>query len=1297
MTNARIPVAVTAVAATAFALLAAPAASAARHQPVLSLARRHALSTALASLRSERARIDPALVRRRGPVDVMIQLAPAPAVIPYARTAHTPAAHRFAVFRSQRDRVQSAQRALSSDLHAESIGARRLFSVQNLYDGVAVRVDAAHLGALAALPGVVGVHRLVPKHLLNSVTVPLIGAPQAWQGVAGTTGAGVKVGIIDTGIDYTHADFGGAGTTTAYDAARATDAATPDYPDLAKVAGGYDFAGDNYDPAAGPASQGGDGNPITDATPAPDSNPLDCSGHGTHVAGTAAGFGVNPDGSTYTGGYSSLASLTPAQYQAKFKIGPGVAPGATLYALKIFGCGEETGTSSDLIAAALDWAATIQPDGKPRLDVVNMSIGADFTTADDPDAVAADHASLAGVTVVAAAGNAGDEFDAAGAPGNAVRAISVAASDDTTDLVDGVTFSDESGSQPAEESSAFSWAKDPRTNAGATATPLALIGDGNLADWRSPSSSTSPANNSDGCDPIPTGSLTGKIVVLSWTDNDSARRCGSAVRTKNASMAGAVGVVLVDDEDEFAAGILGDASIPTVITTAKAGNPVVQDLFANTSVTATLTYALHNTVTSPHPATQDAIATFSSRGGGEAGLLKPDISAPGVTVFSALIGSGNDGTSNNGTSMATPHITGSAALVKQAHPSFTPEQVKAALMNTAGNPVYARAGDGSANHSAPEAPERAGAGRVQVDQAVANNVLAYASGGTGAVSISFGPVSTASPVTLSRTITVQNTSASPVAYTASYAASNSNPGATYKLTTSACDTATTDPVTVSVPANGTAQLGVCLSIDPASLTARPDPTLTLKPTLAPPYDFLNGIERSFISTVSGSVVLTPTVGGTTLRVPVYAAPRPASTMRLPRSVALPSPNLVAALSGQGVAGGNPTGNDALENSIAGGFELQAVSPALKACKGSSVPPGCVMSPSDRAGDLRYVGFASDGELYKEAGLDPLSPDPAGDGSVFPALGYIGLGVAGPWPANDFGIYVVLFDLNGDGSPDAVLINDRVPGTDIFLAELASIDGFVYDAEPINFVDGSADIGMFDSDVMAMPFTLAALKLIADDEGVTMTSRISYYVDAGTIEAGFVDSAGDPQDGGSPMTIDPTSPGLDVVQGYPCAQVPGSPQTSTGACFSPVLIDDQPGDKVIVHRGSNVSADHPLGLLMLHFDNLPGQRAQVVRFATSLRVSLRTSRPQYASLDPMSVHVSSTVGVPGGSIVVLQGRRRLVSGRLHGGAVRLQLPTLKVGRHVLTVSYIPDAAHTAASTKRTITVIKRHDTTRERSG
>ena len=129
--------------------------------------------------------------------------------------------------------------------------------------------------------------------------------------------------------------------------------ATTIYPDSNKVLGGYDFVGDAYD--------AGDPN---HTTPAPDPNPLDCDGHGTHVAGIAAGYGENPNGTTFAGDYTTLPTdptNSYAAYRSLFRIGPGMAPKAKLYAYKVFGC---TG-STDLITAAIDRAADPNGDGNP--------------------------------------------------------------------------------------------------------------------------------------------------------------------------------------------------------------------------------------------------------------------------------------------------------------------------------------------------------------------------------------------------------------------------------------------------------------------------------------------------------------------------------------------------------------------------------------------------------------------------------------------------------------------------------------------------------------------------------------------------------------------------------------------------------------------------------------------------------------------------------------------------------------------------------------------------------------------
>ena len=132
--------------------------------------------------------------------------------------------------------------------------------------------------------------------------------------------------------------------------------------------------------------------PAYQPVPHPDPNPLDCNGHGSHVAGTAAGSGVLANGTTYTGPYNATTISGNS-----WTIGPGVAPKADLYGLRVFGCEGST----DVVVDAIEWA--VDHD----MDVINMSLGSPFGTADDPSAVASTNAAKAGVIVVTSAGNSG--------------------------------------------------------------------------------------------------------------------------------------------------------------------------------------------------------------------------------------------------------------------------------------------------------------------------------------------------------------------------------------------------------------------------------------------------------------------------------------------------------------------------------------------------------------------------------------------------------------------------------------------------------------------------------------------------------------------------------------------------------------------------------------------------------------------------------------------------------------------------------------------------------------------------
>lgn len=665
-------------------------------------------------------------------------------------------------------------------------------TMQSAYNGIQATMPEATVQTVAALPNVVAVHPVTKYTIQNAVSVPFLGVPQVWQNT-GYTGAGVKVGIIDTGIDYTHANFGGPGTVEAFDAAAATSTQPADPalfgPSAPRVKGGIDLVGDDYTGVN---------------TPVPDPNPLDCEGHGSHVAGTTAGSGVE-NGTTYAGPYDST---TPSH---TFDIGPGVAPQADLYAIRVFGC---TG-STDVVVPAIDWAV------ENGMDVINMSLGSDFGGGNTPDAVASSNAIGAGVVVVASAGNAGPSPYLVGSPSTGNGVISVAAMDSTA------TFPGASLDFAGQSVEAIN-ANGASLDGIPPLTIVRLTGADNL-----------------GCsvEAFTNAGITPGGNQIAVVDRGDCARVAKAIYGQQA---GAAAVVMVNTDDTlppFEGQITEnpDTTPPTPYT--------VTIPFLGVTLTdgAALTAAAGQSLTiTPkeidNPGFRD-YASFTSSGprSGDSAVA-PDVAAPGVSIRSTAVGTGAGSEVLSGTSMASPHVAGVAALTVQAHPGWKAAQISAAIVSTA-DPDGMKAVD----------PTLGGLGLVDTAQSVATQVTATGdafrtdSGWLRETALSFGFQESSLGFAGVKTITVENRGNTAVTYKVSSAASPQSADAKVFLSKKS----------VTVPARGKTTFVVALAA-PASAVGSSqaaDDQFSF-------YEF------------SGNVVLT--AADSTLRVPYLLVPRATS-------------------------------------------------------------------------------------------------------------------------------------------------------------------------------------------------------------------------------------------------------------------------------------------------------------------------------------------------------------------------------------------------------------------------------------
>jgi len=483
-----------------------------------------------------------------------------------------------------------------------------------------------------------------------------IKAPTAWNGTATgalAKGEGMIVGIVDTGIRSNHPSFAEISPSDGYIHIN---------PFGSGVFKGYcaTNAGFCNDKLIGAY------NFVTDLT-----TPADESEHGTHVASTAAGNKLHFDLGNGNG----------------FDLS-GVAPRANIIAYRIAGAdGTSTSTAS---VAAIDQAVT---DG---VDVINYSFG---SSAFDPwrgsESVAFRNARAAGVFVATSAANDGPNPGTIGSPADSPWITSVAASTHDRGAFPIKTISNFSGGNSTPPSS-----MNGRSLTGSITAPIVYAGNFSNGD-----------TNPEQClNPFPAGTFSGQIVVC---DRGQIARVQKA---KNVSAGGAGGYVLANVQG--GAAFLADDIyvIPGIHIQSTNGDLLKAWLASGTGHSATINGS--NGSVGIDPLNADRIASFSSRGVNPTvpNVLKPSVSAPGVNILAAGIGE-VDYTFLQGTSMASPHIAGSGALIKQLKPSWTPGQIHSAMVTTGVTSMVKEDGATAAD------PFDMGGGRIDIQKALNAGLL----------------------------------------------------------------------------------------------------------------------------------------------------------------------------------------------------------------------------------------------------------------------------------------------------------------------------------------------------------------------------------------------------------------------------------------------------------------------------------------------------------------------------------------------------------------------------------------------
>lgn len=615
--------------------------------------------------------------------------------------------------------------------------AQVTYEFSTVLNGLAVRLNGADIDQLNHLPGVVTAAYTFTVHTDMNRSPTLIGAPTLWAADGGqaNAGAGIKIGIIDTGIDFTHPFLtdNSLVVPAGFPKCDALDSSVGQANVACKYVSNKVLVAKMF--CTQPVCVAFDAQAKQD--------------HGSHVSGIAAG--VANTCAPFVG--CTLSGIAPKAFLGSYNVFPG----------------NVTDASSADIAMAVDAAVA---DG---MDVLNLSLGG-TPTPKDPLVTAVDNAVDAGVAVAIAAGNAGPAPGTIESPGIAEKVITVGAS--TNPHFVGI----------------------PVTVSGIGTFGGALGQFNDFGSVTSAYSTTSPVN---GCTAIST-TLTGKTALI------ARGGCTFSTKIRNAQTAGATGVIVYQNVfgDPTAMAQDGTPNQPTIpaVMVSKA-NGLAMATASPKIVTIDGTTQLEFFTDGP---SADIIAGFSSRGPAFIGNsllkeIKPDVVAPGVNVYSSILMSSCASPPCfaffQGTSMATPHVAGSAALLKQLHPNWSPQQIKSALVQSATRPVKSS----STGNPLPNPMDR-GSGRINL--AAASQVTATIGVGVD-TNLDYGRLS-AQGNTAQLLIKVQSVVATSVPYTVRVSpafASANPPSVTVDISAATLAAGGAVNIQVSVATNGSTATG----------------------------------------------------------------------------------------------------------------------------------------------------------------------------------------------------------------------------------------------------------------------------------------------------------------------------------------------------------------------------------------------------------------------------------------------------------------------------------------------------------